>query len=154
MRTVVEWYSVSWIEALVELAEHEPKNILAAAAVQIRELASALAPIETGALKNSIALVWEGGDDFGARMRIALTYRPDIRGFQKPPPIEKNTVYLVPVVGYAGHQEFGTIHHPAQSFLFPAVTTIAPRAIPKGFKVEIFGKYKKKPPIRRHVIMK
>ena len=135
-----------WFHALEQTTKENTIEILLDAAEQIRDLAMLLAPSETGALRNSIAIVSQRRSDYAAMVLNARRFRPGV-AVQPSPRAGKDEVYIVPVVGYAAHQEFGTIHHGAQPFLIPAVLTVGAKVLPQGFRAHIFGRYKSKPPI-------
>ena len=135
-----------WFNALERTTKENTIDVLLDAAEQIRDLAMLIAPSETGALRNSIAVVSQKRSDYSLKVQNARRFRPGVK-VQPSPKAGKNEVYIVPVVGYAAHQEFGTIHHGAQPFLTPAVLTVGSKVLPRGFRTHIFGRYKSKPPI-------
>ncbi len=135
-----------WFKALERTTEENAIYVLIMAAKKIVAIAETIAPVETGALSRSIAIVSKKEDTWSRAVILARKLRPDV-SIQRKPVARKNEVWIVPVVGYAGHQEFGTIYHGAQAFLFPTVNLIAQKVLPEGFGAEIFGKYKRKPPI-------
>lgn len=135
-----------WVDSLRRVGEENTIDALWMAGMQIKEVARLMAPRETGALMNSIALVAQHKSTYGAAVMQAMRMRPGV-AVQSSPSAGKNEVYIVPVVGYAGHQEFGTVFHGAQPFLIPALRTVGPKVLGKGFQTEVFGKYKRYPPI-------
>ena len=135
-----------WFTALEQTAEENTIDILIDAAEQIRNLAQLIAPRDTGALRSSIAIVSTKSSDYSSMVANARRFRPGV-SVQSKPMAGKNEVYVIPVVGYAGHQEFGTRDHGSQPFMIPALRTVGMKVLPKGFAAEVFGKYKQKPPI-------
>ncbi len=132
--------------ALEQTAETNTIDILIDAANQIRHLATLIAPRDTGALRSSIAVVSTKGSDYSNMVANARRFRPGVSVLGRPS-AGKNEVYVLPVVGYAGHQEFGTRNHGAQPFLIPALRTVGMKVLPQGFAAGVFGQYKQKPPI-------
>lgn len=135
-----------WFRALEQTTKERTIDVLLDAAEQIRDLTMLLAPRETGALRNSIAIVSQKKSNFSLMVLNARRFRPGVE-VQPSPRAGKDEVYIVPVVGYAAHQEFGTINNGAQPFLIPAVLTVGAKVLPRGFRAQIFGRYKRKPPI-------
>lgn len=135
-----------WLKALVDTTNENTPDALWMAAMQIKEVARLMAPRETGALMNSIAVVSASKSTYASAVMTARRMRPGV-AVQGSPTAQTNEVYIVPVVGYAGHQEFGTMYHGAQSFLIPALRAVGPKVLGEGFKTEVFGKYRQKPPI-------
>jgi HK97 gp10 family phage protein len=135
-----------WLNALEKTTQDNAVEALWEAGMQIKEVARLMAPRETGALMNSIALVSQRKTTYGSAVMTAMRHRPGVAVQNSPSP-GKDEVYIVPVVGYAGHQEFGTMYNKRQPFLTPAVHAVGARVLPKAFGAEIFGKYKQRPPI-------
>ena len=135
----------SWLPALEQQTKDNAIVALWNAGMQIKEVARLMAPRETGAMMNSIALVARHKSQYSGATMMAMRHRPGV-AVQPSPVAGKDEVYIVPVVGYAGHVEFGTSTTPQQAFLTPAVHAVGKRVLPKEFGAEIFGKYKSRPP--------
>jgi len=135
-----------WYKALAKTTRTNSIDVLLDAADKIRGLAEALAPMDTGALKRSIAIVSQKRSDYSRKVAIARRLRPRA-SIQPKPLVGKDEVFIIPVVGYAGFQEYGTKFHGAQPFLIPAVRTVGMKVLPRGFGAQVFGQYKKYPPI-------
>jgi HK97 gp10 family phage protein len=135
-----------WLTALINTTNENASDALWMAGMQIKEVARLMAPRETGAMMNSIALVSAKKSTYNSAVLTARRMRPGAE-VQGSPLAGKNEVYIVPVVGYAGHQEFGTSRNRAQPFLIPALRAVGPKVLSKAFGVEVFGRYKQKPPI-------
>ncbi len=135
----------SWLPALEKQTKDKAIVALWNAGMQIKEVARLMAARETGAMMNSIALVAAHKSQYSGAVMQAMRHRPGV-AVQPSPRVGKNEVFIVPVVGYAGHQEFGAFNK-AQPFLTPAVHAVGKRVLPKEFGAEIFGKYKSRPPL-------
>ena len=136
----------SWLPALQQQTKDNAIVALWNAGMQIKEVARLMAPRETGAMMNSIALVARHKSQYGGAVMAAGRFRPGVAVQTAPIPM-KDEVYIVPVVGYAGHVEYGTMFSRQQAFLTPAVRAVGKRVLPKEFGAEIFGKYKSRPPL-------
>jgi hypothetical protein len=139
---------VSWLPALVKTTEENTDLALWMAGMQIKEVARLMASRETGAMMNSIALVSKRKSQYMGAVIMAERFRPGV-AVQRSPTPQGSDVYIVPVVGYAGHQEFGTMYHRPQAFLIPALHAVGPTVLGEAFGTEVFGKYKQKPPITK-----
>ena len=143
-RTEVEL--THWLDALIDTTNENTEDALWIAGMQIKEVARLMAPRETGAMMNSIAIVSRRKSTYSSAVITARRMRPGV-SVQPSPVAGKNEVYIIPVVGYAGHQEFGTMYHGAQPFLIPVVSSVGKKVLPEAFGAEVFGVYKKKQPI-------
>lgn len=141
-----------WFDALEETTSTNTLDVLLDTAEKIKNLAYALAPRDTWALASSIAIISERGSTYTESRRRAMILNPENTKFQDAPlDVRGDQVVILPVVGYAGHQEFGTVFHAAQPFLIPASQAVGTRYLPQGFMIHIFGQYKNKPPITREI---
>ena len=143
-RTEVEL--THWLDALVDTVNENSDDALWMAGMQIKEVARLMAPRDTGAMMNSIAIVSAKKSTYSSAVITARRMRPGV-AVQGSPTAQTKEVYIVPVVGYAGHQEFGTSRNSAQPFLIPALRAVGPKVLGESFGVEVFGKYKRRPPI-------
>lgn len=101
-------------------------ELVAKAAFDIEAVAKQLAPVDTGALKNSISAVTAAGSDYDANVGIAQGLNPQAQIAAAPEPADELEAFVVVPVHYAAYLEYGTVHMPAQPFLTPAVEAVAP----------------------------
>jgi len=84
----------------------------------IRDRARAYAPVDTGALRQSISVTTKEYSDFGENTLKAAQLRDEtILG---EPTVTTQDVVITAPMHYAHYQEFGTRRNPAQPFLIPA----------------------------------
>lgn len=100
--------------------------LVAKAALDIEAAAKQRAPVDTGALKNSISAVTINGSDYDANVAAAQGLNPEAQIAAAPQPADELEAFVVVPVHYAAYQEFGTVHMPAQPFLTPAIEAVAP----------------------------
>lgn len=101
--------------AMIEAIHKASGQIVRKAAFEIEGHAKAAAPVDTGALKNSIYTVTSDSSDFN--------------GGDLPPvdaPADDQTAYVAVGMSYGIYQELGTSHMPAQPFLIPAAELVRP----------------------------
>jgi len=119
-----------WFNPMRDIVEKHSLDYLHNLADDIRDEASDQAPVETGALANSIAVVSSIRTDYAAAVNKARSLRPThgdwgpALGVQPEPSPARDEVHIVPVVGYAGFVEFGTRKTPANPFLERALDII------------------------------
>lgn len=114
--------------------EHLNQNmhqIVDAAATDIQTRASQIAPVDTGALRNSIYVNNGDSSDYGQRVSTAQSLNRDMIALDEITPEFVISVSTSPsdnayisVVGVAADyglfQELGTVHHRAQPFMLPS----------------------------------
>jgi len=119
-------------------------------AVDIASEAEDNAPIETGALYNSIAVSSKILDTYYETVADAERYRQNstIEADIKTAP-DKYSAWVYSVVFYAIHQEFGTVNNSAQPFFIPAVESVGSVSdIP--IKADLEAQYASRHPIVKH----
>lgn len=100
-------------------------QIVRKAAFDIEAAAKAQAPVDTGALKNSIYTVTSDSSDYsGGDMPQVDT------------PANDHTAYVAVGMSYGIYQEYGTSHMPAQPYMTPAVEGVRPSFIAAMSAVE------------------
>lgn len=82
------------------------------------------APVDTGALRNSIYTVTKDSSGFKAAVIAVESMNQNVRTAEIPVPDEDLTAHVGPSVEYAIYQELGTVKMPAQPFLIPAVESL------------------------------
>ena len=105
-------------------------------AVDLQTMAFQLAPVDTGALRNSIYINNGDSSDYTTRVAIAGNLRPEMQALDELDPefvisLQGSTsgpnVYVT-VIGVAAHyglfQEEGTVFQPPQSFMRPAAESM------------------------------
>lgn len=96
------------------------KQALRALAVEIEAQAKIMAPVDTGALRNSIYTEGNGQSGFSAASSSAQSAHPGISTEAAPSP-DDNHAIIVACVDYAAYVELGTSKQGAQPFLGPAL---------------------------------
>jgi HK97 gp10 family phage protein len=87
----------------------------------VRDRARQMAPIETGALRESISVITKEYSDFNDNVAIAKQLRPEAAGrIYSAPSTTVHDVIITAPMHYAPFQEFGTRYHGAQPYLIPA----------------------------------
>ena len=81
------------------------------------------APVEFGALKNSIYVVTKEYDGFQISRAKVLE---DVRLIEIPRPADILTAHFGPSVEYGLYQEMGTKWHPAHPYMIPALKELKP----------------------------
>lgn len=112
-----------------DIATHE-------AAVEIRNTASGLSRVETGAMRDGWYFVTPLEDDYEAAKGRANSKRPGSATSGKNVPHTKRDATIGNVVHYTPHHEYGTINMPSKPALTPAVEAQRKR-YPEGTAVRI-----------------
>jgi HK97 gp10 family phage protein len=97
------------------------------AALDIERLAKQKAPVDTGALRNSIYTVTSTDSDYTAASSSAGKRNQDAEQF---PPVEQQPPgQAIVAVGmsYGAYVEYGTRHMAARPYLTPAAETVRPQ---------------------------
>jgi hypothetical protein len=124
------------IGKLAALIAQRMPDIVDQAAVDLQTRASQFAPVDTGALRNSIYVNNGNASDYGQRVSIASGLNPDMTPlpmidpqFVIPVSTSPGPNSYVTVVGVAAEyglfQELGTRNNRAQPFMFPAALGVA-----------------------------
>ena len=94
----------------------------------VQALAGQLAPYDTGALSNSIAVVSRSEDGNGAAQSAAAAMNPNVETESIPAPTEPTVfAHVGPCVNYGIFQELGTSKMAARPFLTPATEQLRSR---------------------------
>jgi hypothetical protein len=123
------------------IAQHKPEasRIVRAGAFAVEGQAKNKAPVDLGALKNSIYTVTEGHDGYDAASGAAKEANPKVNTAPHPKPKNDLTAHTGPCVEYASALEFGHLTRPfeksygaqnfvpAQPYLIPAVEAVRPQ---------------------------
>lgn len=112
---------------------------LANAAVAIRDAAKRRAPIQTGALRESLSVATFFHNDAQSNAQRALRLRPGaniVTLFQDTSQTKLKASIFSPL-HYAGYQEFGTLRNAAQPYLIPALHEVGPRVIPDSIRAQV-----------------
>ena len=107
-----------------------PGNVadaVASVAFAIEREAKINAPVDTGALRNSIyaRIGRNGGGNFSEIAGQVSSANGDARVGELPQPENETTAYVGPSVEYAVYVELGTSKMAAQPYLTPAVNAVA-----------------------------
>lgn len=95
------------------------KNIIRKTAFYTQGQMMGYAAVETGAMKNSIAVVMKDQSTLGSAQSAAQSLRPGVQVYSIPVPGEEEAASIGPTVEYAIYVEFGTSRHAAQPFVVP-----------------------------------
>ncbi len=114
------------LASLPEAAKAEMRTALDESAARLVTLSRSLADVGDGDLRASIET--EAGDH-------ALAVRIKAGGAETTRPVREGAT--APAVDYARILEFGTPHHPASPFFFPAV-----RALKRAFRARMHRAYR------------
>ena len=140
-----------WFNPMRDIVEEHSLDFLHNLADDIRDEASDQAPVETGALANSIAVVSSIRTDYAAAVNKARSLRPThgdwgpALGVQPEPSPARDEVHIVPVVGYAGFVEFGTRKTPANPFLERALDIILAERADSEMKAFLMQTFRGRP---------
>ncbi len=115
---------------LNKLIRKIPGNVadaVASVAFAIEREAKINAPVDTGALRNSIyaRIGRSGGGNFSEVAAQVSSADSDAVVWELPQPENEMTAYVGPSVEYAVYVELGTSQRAAQPYLTPAVNTVA-----------------------------
>jgi HK97 gp10 family phage protein len=97
------------------------------AAIDIEQRAKALAPVDTGALREGIYTVTDLWNDYGRAVAAATALNPRAKILDPIQPVGPYEAGVGIVVDYWVANEFGTINRPARPFLTPAVEGARPQ---------------------------
>jgi HK97 gp10 family phage protein len=87
----------------------------------VRDRARDYAPVETGALRESISVTTKEYSDFNNNVALAKQLRPEAAKLVlQEPSVTTHDVVITAPMHYAIFQEFGTKAHAAQPYLVPA----------------------------------
>lgn len=120
------------IPALLAQIQDKSKAAVETTAVNIRDMASQIAPRDTGSLAESLYVSSPAGSDYSQRAAVAVSRNPQATILSEVQPQfvlslfgpTGPNAYIAVVGAAAGHgyfQEFGTRYMGAQPFLYPAV---------------------------------
>lgn len=99
----------------------EADKVVRKTAFDIEGRAKDLAPVDTGALKNSIYVKFGGGESTYNRAQVAAsTMNPESGLLPEMARPEAHTATIGPAVEYGIFLEFGTRSMPAQPYMTPA----------------------------------
>jgi HK97 gp10 family phage protein len=118
-------YIIVW-NLLPELAAKLEKAVDAAArkaAFDIQAKAQALAPVDTGFLKNSIYTITDKGSTYG---NIAAPPEGAEALAEVSKPAKPVRAVVAVAANYGVFVEFGSVHGPAQPYLTPAADAVMP----------------------------
>ncbi len=118
--------TLSGLDRLEQAVRERAAALIAKAAFDIEAAAKQLAPVDTGALKNSISAVTAQGSDYDANVAAAAGLNPKAQIAAAPQPSDELEAFVVAPMEYAAYQEYGTRFMPAQPFLTPAVEAVRP----------------------------
>ena len=90
-------------------------------AFDIERAAKEAAPVDTGALKNSIHTVVAGADGYDKAASAVRDKHPKAEVFDKVEPDGPGEAVVAVAAGYGAYVEYGTTRAAAQPFLTPAV---------------------------------
>ena len=105
------------------------QNAVDQTAAAVQEFASQIAPVDTGALRNSIYVNNGRDSDYASRISIASGLNPDMQALEELDPefvipLSGTNTGNVAVVGVGAHYgiflEQGTVFQPPQPFMLPA----------------------------------
>lgn len=102
------------------------------AAFDIAAHAKDLAPVDTGALKNSIWVATSKDETYGSAIQAALARNPKAKAVSPPPAPALCAAYVGAGVHYAIYVEMGTRRMAARPFMRPAADAVEP-----GFKAAV-----------------
>jgi HK97 gp10 family phage protein len=111
------------IEIIGALPERADK-VVRKTAFEVEAAAKVLAPVDTGALKNSIYTVTSKSDGFSAAMGAADELRPGSVAGPIPEDPERGQAFVGPCVNYGIYVELGTHKMAAQPYLYPALAQV------------------------------
>jgi hypothetical protein len=77
----------------------------------------------TGAMQASSALITSSGSDYAQCVAAAAALNP-AADFADEAPVSDGQAIVQVAVGYAAHEEFGTVRRPAHPALIPAVEAV------------------------------
>ena len=109
---------------LDQIAKDLDKNrdqVLRLLAFDVEGGAKMFAPVDTGALMNSIYTVAKDYDGYSQAAAAAREKNPKVNLVRLPDPANDYTAHIGPCVEYGIYQEFGTHKMAAHPFMAPAV---------------------------------
>jgi HK97 gp10 family phage protein len=113
------------LNALIRKIPGNVADAVAATAFAIERQAKINAPVDTGALRNSIySRVGKSGGNHTEAAASVASARPGTQMGVLPEPENATTAYVGPGVEYAVYVELGTSKRGAQPFLLPAVRAV------------------------------
>jgi HK97 gp10 family phage protein len=116
------------LDRIAANSDKTAEQILRRLAFEVEADAKQMAPIDTGALRNSIYTVTEKSDGYGdasgKAMGSAWKKAGQIRETEPHPAPGKGEARVGPCVNYAEYQEFGTSKMPAHPYLIPALEKV------------------------------
>lgn len=96
------------------------------AAFDLAAHAKDLAPVDTGALKNSIWVLTSKDSTYGEALQAALARNPKAQAVSPPAVPPPGTAYVGAGVHYAVYVEYGTRRMAARPFMRPAADAVGP----------------------------
>ncbi len=113
------------LNALIRKIPGNVADAVAATAFAIERQAKINAPVDTGALRNSIySRVGKSGGNQAETAASVASARPGTQMGVLPEPENATTAYVGPGVEYAVYVELGTSKRGAQPFLLPAARAV------------------------------
>ena len=100
------------LNALITNTGRNTRQMLKAIGFQVEAIAKMKAPIDTGALRNSIYVATKEENNSPVNSEETLPNPPN------------NSIYVGPSVEYAIYQELGTSFMPPQPFMLPALREV------------------------------
>lgn len=96
------------------------ERVLVRIAAEIEMRAKVMAPLDTGALRNSIFFQGRNQGTFAQAVSAALAANPDVE-MDSLPDIPKDSVIVGTPISYAEYMEFGTSRVGARPYMQPAI---------------------------------
>lgn len=112
--------NLGWLDGVRDRAVKELDAAVRATAFAVEGSAKQGAPVDTGALRASIYTVTSQGSGGGKAAAVASARRPD-QAFDSGGEVKPLTALVVVGAQYGVHLEYGTVHMPAQPYLYPAL---------------------------------
>lgn len=114
------------LNALIRKIPGNVATAVGATAFAIQRQAQINAPVDTGALRNSIyTRIGNRPDGYSAMAAEVTSLKPDAVLGQLPEPENATTAYVGPSVEYGVYVELGTSKRGAKPYLGPAVEAVA-----------------------------
>lgn len=106
---------INHLPEMIDALHQAAGQVVKKTCFDIEARAKTAAPVDTGALKNSVYTVTSDSSDYSAG---GLP--------QVPAPADDQTGYVAVGMSYGIYQEYGTSHMPAQPYLTPAAEGVRP----------------------------